>query len=658
MQAAIVIALICTGSLLKDTEAVEEFRIGGAANPSWAEWTGQNRMVDDFSDPAALQPRELKPDENLLPQLGPWYRWRSPGESQYRPGDVRIWRGINYLRPRFDPRNFVDGDPTTFFTAQSYAGIEFYTIDLGTSVPVERFAFYPPEGKDALTQEPYRPNYTFEQYELSGSVDATGVATEEGDAYRPLDILLASVNLNTEAVVQRRFPLQYLRFFRIQFFPDQGRTYSKFALAELEVYGRGFPPLAVWESQVVDLGQVVNIGRLRFGVSKWRREGEQIVSAPAAAATAHIEIKTGLDDTPIGYHSYDDIGQLVEVAESEYGRLKERIWPWDPPAVGWRGPIVADADHWGFWSPPLRTSGQRPRVPRGRYIQVRATLATETLFDFARLDSLAIAFAPLLAERVVGEVAAAADLRPLGNLVQVQAGAKTEFIYDLRAEFTSPAQVGFDAVRLLLPSAGDFLTLEMGQPLRDMAPDSVVTEPTGLVVYLPTPINQQQGAQALRLHLATTIYGASGELQAEVFARSETELPQTVESGDASEELGTNQLRVVATGQSLASVLANMTVLPPTFTPQGDGINDQLTINYTLFRILSAAEVGVEIFTLGGQLLWRQMLGPQQAGRHQAVWDGRDTQGRLAAPGIYLARIQVDTDRGRFARVQSLAIVY
>ena len=64
MQGAIAIALICTGSLLKDAGAVEEFRIGGAANPSWAEWTGQNRMVDDFSDPAALQPRELKPDEN------------------------------------------------------------------------------------------------------------------------------------------------------------------------------------------------------------------------------------------------------------------------------------------------------------------------------------------------------------------------------------------------------------------------------------------------------------------------------------------------------------------------------------------------------------------------------------------------------------------
>ena len=99
--------------------AVDEFRLGGTE--PWAEWTWQNRMMDDATDPSVLQPRELKPGENLLPQLGPWYRWRSPGESTYRLGDVRIWRGINYLRPRAEPRDFVDGDPTTFFAAQTYS---------------------------------------------------------------------------------------------------------------------------------------------------------------------------------------------------------------------------------------------------------------------------------------------------------------------------------------------------------------------------------------------------------------------------------------------------------------------------------------------------------------------------------------------------------
>ena len=220
MRHAFALALMLSG-LSARSWAVDEFRLGGTE--PWATWTGQLRMIDDATDPSVLQPRELKPGENLLPQLGPWYRWRSPGESTYRLGDARIWRGINYLRPRAEPRDFVDGDLTTFFAAQTYSeSNEFYTIDLGVPAPVDRFAFYPPEGRDALTQEPYRPNFAFAKYELSGSLDPAGVAKEEGTHYRPLDILLSSIDLNTEAVVHIEFPLQYLRFLRIYFFPDNG----------------------------------------------------------------------------------------------------------------------------------------------------------------------------------------------------------------------------------------------------------------------------------------------------------------------------------------------------------------------------------------------------------------------------------------------------
>ena len=84
-----------------------------------------------------------------------------------------------------------------------------------------------------------------------------------GSPYQPLDIILVNRNLNVEAVVNLSFPLRYLRFLRIRFFPDANR-FKKFALAELEAYGRGFPPEATWESKMVDLGRVVNIGRASF----------------------------------------------------------------------------------------------------------------------------------------------------------------------------------------------------------------------------------------------------------------------------------------------------------------------------------------------------------------------------------------------------------
>ena len=64
------------------------------------------------------------------------------------------------------------------------------------------------------------------------------------------------------------------------------------------------------------------------------------------------------------------------------------------------------------------------------------------------------------------------------------------------------------------------------------------------------------------------------------FNRAASDLPQTVEGGDASAELGTDQLRVVATGSSLGEILADAQVQPAAFTPQGDGINDRAEISY------------------------------------------------------------------------------
>ena len=154
------------------------------------------------------------------------------------------------------------------------------------------------------------------------------------------------------------------------------------------------------------------------------------------------------------------------------------------------------------------------------------------------------------------------------------------------------------------------------------------------------------------------MYTASGTVQAEVFARSEQSLPQQVEGGDASDALGTNQLRMVASGQSLDEVLGAIEVQPTAFTPQGDGINDHVTIQYNLFRLLTPAEVELEIYALDGRSTWRQALGVQLNGRHQVMWNGRDTKDQLVAPGIYVVQVRAKTDHGQWTQERSLAVVY
>ena len=147
-------------------------------------------------------------------------------------------------------------------------------------------------------------------------------------------------------------------------------------------------------------------------------------------------------------------------------------------------------------------------------------------------------------------------------------------------------------------------------------------------------------------------------LRAEVFARQGDSLPQSVEGGDASDELGTDQLRVLGSSGSLESLLSDVVISPPIFTPQGDAINDQVAIEYTLFSVLDAVEVDVELLTLAGQRVRSLSGGVQGAGHHALHWDGRDEANQLVAPGVYLARIGANTDRGRVVRFGAVAVAY
>ena len=668
--ACMAIVQVCTAGA-----QVSQFRLGGADGLDWEEQTLVNLMVDNTTAPGSIQPLELKPGVNVVTQLRHWTRYRLPIDINYQAGMPRVWRGIGDIsRPGHvsNPMEFIDGDVNTFYEGRDFQGSggrggiwgEFYTLDMGLQIPAERFVLLPPEGNDPYLQEPYRPNYKFESYELTVSNDRLLVETQESNPcvcgpayYKPLDLQLAKVDQNFDAVIAIDFPLQYLRFFRMLVLPDQPHKFTRYALAELEVYGRGFVPRARWLSQVIDMGDLINVGEVNFGLSTWRRDGDQLVESPNADAGVNIEIKTGLDDGPISYHSYNDLAQPVEVEKDIYAKLKPRVWPWDPPAVGWQGVIADDVNNWSFWSPSIRVSGQRPRVPKGRYIQLQIQLETEALWEFSRLDWVTIETSPLLADRIVGEVAAIDQLYPDGKVPQVAAGEPTEFVLGLRAEFSDAGQQGFDAVRLSLPSTGQVLELEMGDPLAAVEPDSIVDEGSDLAIYLPQIIGPDTSDE-LRLRLETTVYGASDQLRAEVFARQGGSLPQSVEGGDASDELGTDQLRVLVSSNSLESVLSDVVIAPAVFTPQGDAINDQVAIEYTLFSVLDAVEVDVELLTLAGRRVRSLSGGVQGAGHHALRWDGRDGANQLVAPGVYLARIGANTDRGRVVRFGAVAVAY
>ena len=670
---AVVVACALLGGPGKGMAQLVEWRLGGQDGADWGELTHLSVLMDTSTAAGAIQPFELKPDEDIVSQLV-WTRYRTPIDLDYVVGKPRTWRAIGEVaRPgnSTNPIEFVDGDRETHYSIKDWNGGghiwgrygEFYTLDFGTPIPTERFVWLPAEGVDPFSQEPYRPNYSLKRYELTGSTDVAFVNQMEPRTpsplyYQPLDLLLDSSDQSFEEVTNMDFPLQYLQFFRIRPFPDDDGNWARFSVADLEVYGRGFVPRPRWISTVIDLGEIVNIGRVRFGASQWRKEdGGEAVPAPDAPTRVSVEIKTGLDDTPVSYQTYNDLQQQVEVMRADYNRLKPRVFPWDPPSVGWRGPIIDDRTNWSFWSSPLRQSGQRPRVPPGRYLQLQIQLETEELWAYTRIDSLVIEASPLLADRILGEVALVGDLQPESRLVQVKPGEKIELVYEIKAEFSSAGQSGFDAVRFLTPSAGAFLELQMGDPLAMVEPDSVAAEAEGFVVFLPQAV-QRSGADGLRVRFETALFGVADQLNAEVFERDSDSLPQGVEGGDASDEIGTDQLRIVAQSGAVGSVLGQLAIRPAIFTPQGDGINDQLTIDFTLFQVLQDTQVAVEVYSLGGDRVRRMLADDLRSGPQQTIWNGRNDEGGTVPPGLYLVRINVKTDRGSSTRVQPIAVAY
>ena len=686
------------------------WRLGGEGGVSWTEVANFGQMTDDSTAAGALQPFELKPDENLLPRLGPWQRLRFSFDPVYHPGHPRLWLGHGNLLLRFSNENlgnfgiwyqadllsFFDGDPATYVEGRNEINVpqrgrppsgssSYYTIDMGTQVPVERFVFYPPEGVSLYSDQPFRPNYVLKSFSLTARQDEGGIMEEEmepGFRWRgagyccPLENQLAYREANRDSITEVRFPLQNLRFLRLLEVPDgvdvdDQPIVVQSAYAEMEVYGRGFAPTATWESQIVDLEREVNFGQVVFAVSKWHKDGEQLVALEDGPVRVQVEIRTGRDDTPTAYFGFDDLGAHVEVTKEQWERLPSSV-PGKislssisrleargatAAAVGLRGPVVEDLKNWSFWSVPLEASGQHPRLPWGRYLQLRVQLETAAFFDFARLDSLQIEIAPLLADRIVGEVVLEEDYQPEGGRVRVPAGEKTSFVYDVGVEFSSADRSGFDVVRVMTPAAAEFGWLEIGEPLGAVEPDSIVNEESGFVVFLPRRLSPE-GDRRLRIGLETVLYGEAGEFGGEVFNRGQQSLLQRVEGGDVSEALGSNQLVVVAAASSARGVLGDLEVGSRAFTPQGDGVNDELSIQYTLFRVQQASEVKIGIYALDGRRVWQAPPEAQAAGRHTARWDGRDGAGQLVGPGIYLMRVEVETDKGSEICLQPVAVAY
>ena len=444
-----------------------------------------------------------------------------------------------------------------------------------------------------------------------------------------------------------------------QTYGSDGGIALKGTIGDFELFAHGVPASALYLSAIIDLGQEVNFGRLSWSATPMRvLENGAHVEDPEARVWLGVEARTGRDSDPLVYHEFDNKGREVVVERERYEydlKLGEGRVASGRPGV--RASIANDTDNWTYWTTPITEPNRPLNLQSGSHIQLKLILHSADFDAYLRLDSLWVEQAPLLADRVLGEVARLDDMQPRRGFSAVNLGEQTDFAYDIGASFTDEVERGFDALRLRTGGRTVFKRLEMGQPLAPVEPRSVQLEDNALVVVLPRAVTAQDNAP-VRVVFGTELFLFATTFGGEVFTADSQSLPQPIQPGDAAAAISTSSLRVLATDEKQSDSIQDLRFSTPVFTPNGDGIHERVEITYALFRLPEAAAVELRVFTLDGLLVAKRPLGDQSAGPQRVFWDGRATDGKLLPPGVYVLGITLQSETGAQRQLLPLGIAY
>ena len=593
-------ALICVGLLdLGPADAVEQWVAGGSGF-AWEDVGGLTGLTTDES---TLLPAVVDSTTNAVNNL-PLVR---RGGSVSSPQSREALTGV-----------LTDGNAETFWrvTRERRPDGTSMLIDLGAILPINRIRF---QGNREIF---------LRAYELFVH-DGNPAQLREG---LPIAFInQVSSNLEQgEPDIDVQIPLQFVRFIRLI-----SRSGQEFILEETEVFGDGFAPTGSYLSDVIDLGQAANFGQIRL----------QTRVDPLTNVV--LQTRTGIVPDPKVYY------RKTEVFEGE-DRQEEAILPvgspeakeeYDDLTSSNKGQIIDNIDEWSPWSAPYEDFfGAMLSPGNRRYVQFRLSFSSDDARQSAFVDSFAFDYSiPTLAQELIAEVTPAT----------VTLGESDTFDYFIRSQIGN-ANDGFDRVKIETPFKATVREVQLdGAPVAFSEIDA--EDGSNLTIQLDDARITDSG-QLLRVTFdaMVTVYGTT--FFAKVFDSQTGELGQDVIAGDAAPEAESNSLSIQ--GELRRELVLELKADPPVFSPNGDGINDQLQVSYILLRALSEVPINVTLYDLSGRTVRRLQNSGALNGPQLLTWDGRNEDGAMAPPGMYLLRLSIDTDTGSENRTLLVGLAY
>ena len=406
------------------------------------------------------------------------------------------------------------------------------------------------------------------------------------------------------------------------FFAVPWRKSGSWEIAEFEVYGAGYVPYAAYQSRVFELDAESSLGELQFSGFK------------DLNATVRIRTRSGRDADPHRYWRQTGRGDEATYRNPDGTPMTRDDWL--QLAGGKVADPTVDLDNWNDWSPPYAyvDHASAPIVSPGprRYFQVQVEFLTAGQ-DGCGLDVLEFEVThPPVAGQVVGEIWPA----------RAKPGEETPFTYALLPRFTG-SESGFD--QLLLQTSGQFTRVdsvhivgvpagwELAEPLEDGR----------VLLRLGERLERADRGKVIEVFFHARVFHYGTVFSGRVFdSERPVEVGQYVEAGDATFQMDSN--RPVVDVDLGSRFVGETAALPRVFTPDGDGVNDLLTIRYTVLLLAGGGDVRVDILDLSGRRVAEVYRDDHSSGRYQQTWDGRGSSGKVVPPGIYLYRVRLHLD--------------